>query len=1079
MRTGRLLWVLTILSLLATVVLLGQAPVGTISGTVYDESGAVVPNAEVTIKFKATGAERKLTSGADGSFSAPALAAGEYEVTVTMAGFRTLRREATVATGAITTVDARMQVGQAAEVVSVEAATAQIAYESHSLDGVVTRQKIQELPLNGRGFLNLAILEPGVRVNIGSTSQYNAQFSVSVLGADAGRTSYTVDGGNVRDSIESTGSGMNFSQEIVQEFQLSSTNFDLSTGITSVGSVNIVTRTGGNDFHGSGYFYFRDHNMAAYPGLKRNAQNPNPFFARRNPGFWVGGPVMKDRLFFFFNYEYQNQASAITVQPNLPSLFAFAGNYISPYKGKTLSARFDYRLNSKNQIFARYSHDGNNSIGPTGTSQAYPSNWVVNTNWSDQSLLGWTSTLKPTIVNDFRFSYQYWHNRNLFPTSNQCPGECIGGLTPTANSLAPGAQISINGSNLTVGDSTNATQGRDLRKFQFTDNVSWQKGSHRVRFGGEMELAPGTGFWGYCDPFCSTAAPPELIRGLNLGPLQGALFPNLPTTVRSYQDLLNLPFLGAVVGVGDPAQPPPFKVGTAKWNNRFRVYLQDTWKVSPRFTLNYGIAYNFESRLFNFDLTKPAFLAPVYGSNLNPTNNNFKNISPSVGFNWSPMKDNKTVIRGGFGIYYDTEYLFQRLQERAYIGPKGNGRVQFPNSGLRNIFPGIVNLSLGGVPVPVGANLPFGQLTNLTMAQFFQIYNQQIGAVQASLAPKDLNDLSVRNIDISKTAAQLYPKNFPVMRSLHFNIGVQRELRKDLVLSVDFARRVFLNTNLGEYDQNRFNRFVNGVQSPVIRRCGAAESSTPGVQCSNGPITFWLPGGRNVYNGLLMKLDKRFARRHQFTVSYALTSQHGYNGLANLDQFNASWGPQGARHVLNVSGIVELPWGFQVGLISSTYSVAPSMAFVQNVDLEGDGTTAQPLPGLSYNCLARGCGTKEVITAVDNWNSTYAGKRDARGQTISALALPSSFSFGRVFNSQDLRLTKTFAFKERYKIAVFSEMFNVLNYFNPTGFNFNLDQKNPNPAAQTFAFGIPAQRTGQVFGSGGPRALQVGARFTF
>src|SRR5262245_10514505 len=209
--------------------------------------------------------------------------------------------------------------------------------------GVLSRGKIQDLPLNGRSFLQLAFLEPGVTASPGTTSQYNSLFSVSILGGSSDKTAITVDGGNVRNSIEGN-TGMNFSQEVVQEFQLSSTNFDLSTGITSVGAVNIVTRSGGNEFHGSGYFFFRDHNMAAYPGLGLNPLSPDPFFVRRNPGVWVGGPIVKNRLFFFSNYEYTNQTQVFTVQPDLPSVRGLAGNFLSPYKGHLFSLKIDYRL---------------------------------------------------------------------------------------------------------------------------------------------------------------------------------------------------------------------------------------------------------------------------------------------------------------------------------------------------------------------------------------------------------------------------------------------------------------------------------------------------------------------------------------------------------------------------------------------------------------------------------------------------------------------------------------------------------------------------------------------------------------
>src|SRR4029453_8026930 len=256
--------------------------------------------------------------------------------------------------------------------------------------------------------------------------------------------------------------------------------------------------------------------------------------------------------------------------------------------------------------------------------------------------------------------------------------------------------------------------------------------------------------------------------------------PNRPTTIRTNADLLNLPFAGAVIGVGDPSQPPPFNIGEAKKNNRLRFYGQDTWKIKPSFTLNYGLAWNFESTLVNRDLGKPQYLAPLYGSDLSPTDNNYKNFSPSLGFAWNLGKNGKTVVRGGAGIYWETELLFRRLQERAFIGPVGNGRIQFPSTGFVNIYPNITNFKTG-LPVPVGAPLPSNTLTNLTLGQFMDIYRQQIGAVNAALTPSNPNDLSVRAVDVNKAGAQLYPKSYPVQRSYHMTAGVQRELRHDLV----------------------------------------------------------------------------------------------------------------------------------------------------------------------------------------------------------------------------------------------------------------------------------------------------------
>jgi hypothetical protein len=1047
-----------------------QAPVGTISGLVTDPSGAVIKDAPIIIKNKATGFTRQTKSENDGTYSAPALPAGDYEVQVQVQGFRTMLRQVTVTVGAIVKADMPLELGQASEIVTVQAAgAAQINYEGHSVDGVITREKIQDLPLNGRSFLNLAFLEPGVTVSPGTTSQYNSLFSVSVLGGASDKTAITVDGGNIRNSIEGN-TGMNFSQEVVQEFQLSSTNYDLSTGITSVGSINIVSRSGSNQYHGSGYFFFRDHNMSAYPGLARNPLSPDPFFVRRNPGVSVGGPILKDRLFFFTNYEYMNQTQVFTVQPDLPSVSGLAGNFLSPYRGHQFSLKLDLKINDKHNLFARYSHDQNKGVGPNGGSPL-PSNWLQNKNFADQSVLGVTSVFTPTLTNDFRFNYTYWQNRNLFADQNTCPN-CVGLGFP---------EISLQGSsNFRVGNTQNATQGRDLRRFTFTDTVTWQKNSHRLRFGTELEYAPGTGFWGYCDPGCASLFSPEVVRSLVPAALIPALFPNLPTTIRTNADLLNLPFAGAVIGVGDPSQPPAFNIGEAKKNNRVRFYGQDTWKINPNFTLNYGLAWNFESTLVNRDLSKPQYLAPLIGSDLSPTDNNYKNFSPSLGFAWNVGKNNKTVVRGGAGIYWETELLWRRLQERAFIGPVGNGRIQFPSTGFTNIFPGIVDLGAGGRPVPIGAPVP-QSLTNLTLGQFMQIYNQQIGAIQQTFGTLS-NDLSVRNIQLNKSAAQLYPSEYPVQRSYQMNIGVQRELRQGMVLTADFVRRVFVNTLLGEIDYNRFQRRINGVQTPIIPICAnAAQRSNPTAQCSTGGITFWTPGGRSVYNALLLRLDKRLSNRVQFTAAYALTGQSGVNGIANLDNWFQSYGPQGSRHILNVSGKVEMPFGFELGVISSMASRGPVMPSINTVDLDGDGSGSEPIPGVDgHNCFNRGCGKSDLAAAVQAWNTRFYPngapvnpadfRKDARGQNIPFLSLPANYDLGDWFSSQDIRLTKKFTWKEHYTLAVFGEMFNVFNIANLSGYNFTINSQ---------AFGRPTQRQSQVFGSGGPRALQLGARVSF
>ncbi|MDZ4798877.1 MAG: carboxypeptidase regulatory-like domain-containing protein [Bryobacteraceae bacterium] len=1030
-----------------------QAPIGAIAGTVSDESGGVVTGAAVSITNKATGLKRELKSDNDGAFSAPALPAGNYEVRGQMTGFRQLVREAEVLTGSTTTVNLSLAVGAATEVVTVAGAAVQIDYDAHKIDGVIQRSQIENLPLNGRSFLQLAFLEPGVGVGTQSLAQYNAQFSVSVLGGSSSMTAITVDGGNVRNAING-GTAQNFSQEVVEEFQISSANFDLSTGIAAGGAVNIVSRSGGNQYHGSGYFFFRDHNMSAYPALRRDPFNPDPFFARRQSGFWLSGPIKKDKLFFFVNLEKNNQDSVVTVQPPSTYFASLAGNYSSPYDGLQPSVKFDYRITEKHNLFLRYSHDGNKSFGPRGGANL-PSNWLVNRNWADQSILGLTSTLSSHLVNDFRFAYHYWSNRNVFPTEAECPG-CIGLGLPS---------ISIQGSGVTLGNTTNAPQGRDVRRYNIVENMTWQKGSHRMRFGGTLENSPFNGYWAFGEPAATQVFGPDLLLQ-NRIPI--SLW-GLPNQFTSNADLMKLPLQAFALGIGDPSQPPPYNAQNARNNRRYHAYWQDTWRVKPRFTLNYGLGYVFESTLANHDLNKPALLAPIMDS-LAATKKDWNNVSPSVGFAWNVGKDNKTVIRGGAGIYYDTRELSQRLGERAAIGPVGNGRQQIVSTAVPS--PIALPSPAPGLPaVTVGSPLFFTLPSGFTLGNFMQFLPQIKAQVEATLTNPNPNDLSVRNINITKQGTDLFQNNYPVSYSRHLSVGVQRQVMRDLVVTVDFVYRHFFKQEVGTIDYNRFNR----VQGPVIPRCAnTAQANDPRANCSTGPIEFRPAIGRTNYKAMLLKVDKRFAKRFQLTASYALARQYGLNGINNLNDWFDGYGPQGGRHNLNVSGMVDLPWRFQVSYISSIGSRGPYRPSVSGVDLDGDGLDAAFLPG--WNVPDRKPTRAKLEAAVAAWNNAYPDlangqrPRTPRNQVIPKLALPATYSFGENFLSQDMRVTKSIVFHDRYKLSAFVEGFNIFNVANLGGISATVNNA---------GFGIPTSRAGQVFGSGGPRAFQVGARFSF
>ena len=1078
---------------LALVPVYAQAPTGTILGTVTDASGAVIPGAIVTVTNRATNVARALTANAQGLYSAPALPPGDYEVRSEMQGFRTLVRDAQVATGSNTTVDLAMQLGETREVVTVEAATAQINYENQAVAGVIGRSAIQDLPLNGRSSLQLAVLEPGVVVNPGSQAQFNALFNVQILGGVGGVGSIvSLDGGTINDEMEG-GTSMNFSQDIVQEFQLAALNYDVSTGISTNGGVNIVTRSGSNDFHGSAYFFFRDHNMAAYPGLQRNALNPNPFFVRRNPGAELGGPILKDKLFFFFNYEYMNQTTVYTEQQDLASLQPLNAIYPSPYRYHWVNARFDYRISAKHVLFVRYTHDGNHDFGPYFGAPE-PSQWNFNDNWSDQSIMGLTSTLTPNLVSDFRFQFHYWQNNVTDSTAAQCQPPCVGFGQPSIVAL-------IGSGTFGSGVSINSPQLRQARSFEPHEDVSWQKGAHRIRFGIDYEhMWTKTVPWDFCDPGCEYAVAPETILPLEKFFPAGA-FASLPTKVRSDADLLNLPLFSLTssiysgIGVGNGTFPGHYEHGQGAINQRVHPYIADTWKVRPNLTVNAALGYDYESGLFYSNLNLPQYVAPIlegqtggapYG--LGATQPNSIDIAPQVGFAWALGKDKKTVIRGGAGMYWDTQPIWEHFREGAAIGPLGDGRTTLANSVFNNIFPNLY--SIGGAPLPIGAPLPLNTFTNMTFGQFTQIYQQQFPALlqRFSPTPPASGPYSVSGIDVAKQGIEIYPSQFPLLRSYQTSIGVQRDLGHDMVLTVDWARRQGENNNLGELDLNRFARYINGVQTPVIPKCAPNQVFVPGQECSTGSITMWTPEGRSVYDGLLVNLQKRLSHRVQFNLAYAYQKLMNLAGGVDLSNFANGWGPATIpQHNLNLSGTGNLPWGITLSVINTIQSRLPVEPVIPGTDINGAGNATFPLteaipagavPGLGYNCFNFGCGKSQLTGAVNYFNANIAGTKTAAGATIPKLILPSDYQFGDPLYDQDVRLTKAFTFKERYTLNVFGEFFNLLNIANLSGYGYNLD-KAAASGPQTFAFGQPTARVQQVFGSGGPRAIQIGARFTF
>src|SRR5262249_31731256 len=237
----------------------------------------------------------------------------------------------------------------------------------------------------------------------------------------------------------------------------------------------------------------------------------------------------------------------------------------------------------------------------------------------------------------------------------------------------------IGGFGLTIGNDNNVPQYRILRTYQLNENVYWQAGLHRIRFGGNWEHFYGHGSWARIFQGSFNLYTPETLSNLPDKTLYNALPATLRTTtagVPTLDDILKLPVNGNIaVGVGDPKQPPAYHGKEAARNNSYRLYFQDTWQVRPRFSFSYGVAWSFDDNLISHDLDKPEYLRPVLGgpnADLRPTRQDYNNFQPSIGFAWTVGKNNKTIIRGGTGIYHSSpNSLYTRQGERGFLGPSG------------------------------------------------------------------------------------------------------------------------------------------------------------------------------------------------------------------------------------------------------------------------------------------------------------------------------------------------------------------------------------------------------------------------
>jgi hypothetical protein len=960
---------------------------GTIQGTILDPHGASVPAAKVTITSNGTGAKQTPEVTSAGSYSSGPLVPGEYEVRVEAAGFRAIERTVTVQVGNITPANITLEVGSETTVVTVEGAAVSVNTDQATIQGVVTSTQIENLPINGRNFLDLAQLEPGVQIQDGGNFDPTKKgFSSISFGGRFGRTArIEVDGLDISDETVGT-TTQNISVGSIKEFQVSQSSLDLATELTSSGTVNITTRSGTNQVHGDGFFNYRGDATSAKFG------DPPAKFDRKQYGLSLGGPIIKDRLFAFGSGERTTQDLLATVNPPQP-FDVLSGSFNSPFRDQQWLGRLDYNASPNMRFFFKYTYEQNRAVGAFVPGTYSPFANLDNT----PSYGGGVDFTTGSFTHSIRLGYMKFRNGITDAVAgtdivNVAPGVMVnignGGTGCTAS-----GELFCSGANILAPQKTYQSN----KQFKYDGSKVFR--SHVFRYGVGFNRILGGGFASFygIDPAVRAAFDPDLAHG---GP-----FPSLSSDPNAREtNPLNYVVSRIRLGNGQGCFTEIAEFGQdcgGQYDSRFQAYLGDSWKVKKNFTLVLGVRYNRDTGRTDADLppvacadvTTPGFpgcsgnlldaVRPGFGGRVNQPDDN---VGGTLGFAWDPWNNGKTSIRAGAGIYFENAVFNNVLFDRPGRLPTGLFNL------TQDICPsGVLNLPDGtSVDTSALCDQPVGNVVNQVIAlqRQFQQATAQAGA-QAN-GGYVANALAA---GAAVTGVTLYSPNYQSPRSYQMNVGFQRELKPGTVFSIDYLRNVGVHTLLA-IDENHVGdaRFLDtqgalaaiaatnagfpgcaGTDAAAIN-CAIASGATIADYAGNGladgnvltggvPVTdengvllgpgqiafpgknpffgqmqFLEPVGRSVYNGMQVKLTSdlksplRGIRYFNAQISYSLSRFNSeaqdidfINNAVDYNNPGRFFGPNGLdrTHQLSAGLVMELPGGVRANFITHWYTALP------------------------------------------------------------------------------------------------------------------------------------------------------------
>ncbi len=1006
--------------------MVGQTSTSIISGTVTDSSGAVVAGAKVDVKNVGTGIVISLSSDAQGRFRAPDVIIGDYEVQASQAGFQTVvRKGITTTVGGEAIVDIALPVGQAQQVVTVDAQVSQVDTTTSAIGNTVTKTQIEELPMGSRNQTDLLSLSPGVAYSRPTGgANYGRQDNYSVSGSRANGIQFLIDNTNLQTfnghSTGSSATGATLGIEAIGDYQTLTNTYSAQFGGNG-GVVNAASKSGTNSFHGSTYFYLQNTALLTARSPFDTFIRPGDTAAQPPPshkgllGASLGGPIKKNKAFFYANYEGVRQglesegvikgvpdinahagylpcSVAKTFTCNTSTNLAFVGipasiapllalfpvgltspttgigNFVSvsPQSNHDdyLLTRFDYTISSKDNLFVRYVRDTAQALtqAPNGGSVPGVSS-EADTTANHFVTIEEDHVISPTLINLARLSFLRPHE-NAETTTPALPAMAAINTPGTSQGTL------FLGSNLSLGPTALVPYGMSEQTYQGMDDVVWTRGAHSIKFGAMFaEIADFThqgntgAQWTFQTILGFLTATPTQLTGA------------LPGYVNTNRDAIS---------------------------RQFMPYINDEWKVTRKLTLNLGVRYEWLSnpnlrhdQAYNVTnaLTNTTFM---HVSTVMPNNPTTHNFAPRIGFAYDPFPNHKTSIRGGFGMFYN------ELTAHIWIDP------YWTNTPLQNVA--VANPTW---PVPFS-----GGATNAV-------------PVTAQWGLSWLDKLHT-----------------PYM--MQYNLSIQREVMPGTVFSIAYVGSKGIHL-LGSRDYN-FPISINGATGTAI--AGGLVASNPRPNPNFGYMFLRSTYSRSNYNSLQTSLSRRFANHFQAQIAYTYSrSMDLGSGDSSVDSGGASGGNEYAvnphntnleyarsnfdhAQVLKINGIYELPFtrnefvkGWRLSGILTSQSGQPYTIF-DGFDNNGSGLTGKDVnarPNLNPACVAGGS-MSTFIGTLSQWYNPACYSLSPIGTTGN---LGRNTAIGPSINAVNFALLKRTAIhkiSEQFNLEFRAELTNAFNH---------------------------------------------------